>query len=95
VYYVEDHEIGGLWRISTNGGEPQPIYTDHPVKFYAIQDDQLYCLIEGESNAEIYHMNLDGSNQSKINSPTEKLHAINICGNRLLIVESPMMANIL
>jgi hypothetical protein len=88
VYYVEDHGIGGLLRISSNGGEPQPVLTDRPVKFYAIQGDLLYCLIEGENNAEIYRMNVDGSNQSKVNSPTEKLHAINISGNRLLIVES-------
>lgn len=86
VYYIEDHEIGGLWRISVEGGEPQQVLTDHPAKFYAIDDDLLYLIIDAGESVDVIRMNLDGSDQQTVFSITAKLHALNISNHRLLIV---------
>lgn len=87
VYYLEDNEGGGLWRVSTEGGEPQPLLTNHHALSYAIQDDLLYCLIDGGDSVDVIRMNLDGTEQEEVFSANEKIDAINISGNRLLIVE--------
>ena len=87
VYYLEDNEGGGLRRISIGGGEPQPLLTNHHAFFYAIQDDLLYCLIDGGDSVDVIRMNLDGAEQEQVFSANEKIDAINISGNRLLIVE--------
>lgn len=87
VYYLEDNEGGGLWRISIQGGEPQPLLTNHHALSYAIQDDLLYCLIDGGDSVDVIRMKLDGSEQEEVFSANEKIDAINISGNRLLIVE--------
>lgn len=87
VYYQEDNEGGGLWRISTDGGAPQPLLTNHHAISYAIQDDLLYCLIDGGDSMDIIRMKLDGSEQAEVFSANEKMQTINISGNRLLIVE--------
>lgn len=87
VYYLEDNEGGGLWRISTEGGEPQPLLTNHHALSYAIQDDLLYCLVDGGDSMDVIRMKLDGSEQGEVFSANEKIDAINISGNRLLIVE--------
>lgn len=87
VYYLEDNEGGGLWRISIMGGEPQPLLTNHRALSYAIQDDLLYCLIDGGDSVDVIRMKLDGSEQEEVFSANEKIDAINISGNRLLVVE--------
>lgn len=87
VYYLEDNEGGGLWRIPIVGGEPKPLLTNHHALFYAIQDDSLYCLIDGGDSVDIIHMKLDGSEQVQVFSANGKIDSINISGNRLLIVE--------
>ena len=87
VYYLEDNEGGGLWRISTERGEPQPLLTNHHALSYAIQDDLLYCLIDGGDSMDVIRMNLDGKEQKEVFSANEKMHTINVSGNRLLIVE--------
>jgi len=88
VYYMEDNEGGGLWRISLGDGEPQSLLTNHHTLFFAIQDDLLYCLIDGGDSVDVIRMNLDGSDQSEVYSVKIPPLAINISGNRLLIVES-------
>jgi hypothetical protein len=88
VYYMEDSEGGGLWRISLDDGAPQSLLTNHHTLFLAIQDDLLYCLIDGGDSMDVIRMNLDGSNQTEVYSAHEKLDAINISGNRLLILKS-------
>lgn len=87
VYYIEDSEGGGLWRISLGGGGPQSLLTNHHALSYAIQDDRLYCLIDGGDSIDVICMNLDGSNQSEVYSVQEKIGPINISGNRLLILK--------
>ena len=87
VYYLEDNEGGGLWRISIAGGEPQPLLTNHHAFSYAIQDDLLYCLIDGGDSVDVIRMKLDGSEQEEVFSANDKIEAINISGTRLLIVE--------
>ena len=76
-----------MWRVSTEGGEPQPLLTNHHALSYAIQDDLLYCLIDGGDSVDVIRMNLDGTEQEEVFSANEKIDAINISGNRLLIVE--------
>jgi hypothetical protein len=88
LYYIEDHDIGGLWRIPVDGGDAQPLLTDHPAKYYAIQDNLIYCMIDGGDSVDVIRMNLDGSNQSEVFSAQEKLDAINISGNRLLVLKN-------
>ena len=88
VYYLENNEGGGLWRIPIMGGEPQALLTNHRALSYTIQDDLLYCLIDGGDSMDVIRMNLDGSEHVEVFSANEKIHAINISGNRLLIVES-------
>lgn len=87
VYYLADNEGGGLWRISIQGGEQQPLLTNHHALFYAIQDDSLYCLIDGGDSVDVIRMKLDGSEQVQVFSANGKVDSINISGNRLLIVE--------
>jgi outer membrane protein assembly factor BamB len=87
VYYLVDNEGGGLWRISIEGGESQPLLTNHHAISYAIQDDLLYCLIDGGDSVDVIRMKLDGTEQEEVFSANEKIDAINISGNRLLIVE--------
>ena len=87
VYYLEDYEAGGLWRIPIGGGEPQPLLTNHHALSYAIQGDLLYCLIDGGDSMDVIRMNLDGSEQAEVFTANVKIQAMNISGNRLLIVE--------
>jgi hypothetical protein len=87
VYYMEDNEGGGLWRISLGDGELQPLLTDHHTLSFAIQDDLLYCLIDGGDSVDVIRMNLDGTNQTEVYSVHEKLDAINISGDHLLILK--------
>jgi hypothetical protein len=87
VYYIEDHEIGGLWRVSVDGGDPQPVFTSNPAKFYAIEDDLLYLLIDGGDSVDVIRMNLDGSNAKEVFSLKEKIHAISVSNHRLIIVK--------
>ena len=88
VYYLQGPEIGGLWRIPANGGDPQPLYSEHAVKFYAMDQNLLYAVIDGENSMDVIRMNLDGTEQETVYSVTEKIHAINLCAGRLLIVQS-------
>ena len=88
VYYMENNEGGGLWRISLGDGEPQSLLTNHHTLLFAIQNDLLYCLIDGGDSVDVIRMNLDGSDQSEVYSVKIPPLAINISGNRLLIVES-------
>jgi hypothetical protein len=88
LYYIEDHEAGGLWRIPVDGGDPQRLYTDSPAKYYAIQDNRIYCMIDAGNSVDVLRMNLDGSEQTVAFSAQEKLDAINISGNRLLILKN-------
>ena len=88
VYFMEDNQGGGLWRIPIDGGERQALLTDHHTLQYSIQDDQLYCLIDGGDSMDVIRMNLDGSDQTEVYASTEKIHSINTCGSRLLVVQS-------
>lgn len=87
VYYMEDSEGGGLWRIPIGGGDPKPLLTVHHTLRYAIVDDLLYCLVDGDDSVYVARMNLDGSNQTEVYSVHEKIYAINISGNRLLLLK--------
>ncbi len=100
VYYIENHEIGGLWRVPADGGEAQPLQTDFPAKIFAIEDGLLYLLVDGGDSVDVLRMNLDGSDQKEIFSLNEKIHAINISSGRPIIVKdgedgAPFMALIL
>lgn len=88
VYYIEDHEAGGLWRVPAEGGDKQPLFIDHPVKSFAMEDDSLYLIVDGGNSVDVIRMRLDGSEQAKIFSANEKLNAININEGRPLIVKS-------
>ena len=84
---MEDNEGGGLWRISLGDDEPQSLLTNHHTLFFAIQDDLLYCLIDGGDSVDVIRMNLDGTNQTEVYSVHEKLDAINISEEHLLILK--------
>ncbi len=86
VYYIEDYEIGGLWRVPADGGDPQPLQTDCPAKFYTIDEDMLYLIVDAGDSVDVVSMHLDGSDQQTVFSIHEKLHAVNVCNRRLLIV---------
>ncbi|MEN6417665.1 MAG: DUF5050 domain-containing protein, partial [Clostridiaceae bacterium] len=88
VYYVEDNPGGGFWRVSINGGEPQPLLTDYHALFYTIQEDTVYCLIDAGNSVDIVRMKFDGSKQETIYSSMEKLSAINASETYLLIVKA-------
>jgi len=88
LYYIEDHEAGGLWRIPVDGGDAQRLYTDSPAKYYAIQDNLIYCMIDAGDSVDVLRMSLDGSERSVVFSAQEKLDAINISENRLLILKN-------
>lgn len=88
VYFMEDNQGGGLWRIPIEGGERQPLYTNHHTLQYAILDGLLYCLIDGGDSVDIIRMNLDGTDQSEVYSVTEKIYSINTSNSSLLVVQS-------
>lgn len=88
VYYLVDNEGGGLWRMPVDGGETQPLLTNHRALFYSIQGDALYCLIDAGNSVDIVRMKLDGSEQTTIYSVQEKIDAISVTETYLLILKS-------
>jgi len=85
VYYIDGPDAGGISRVRVEGGEPQSLMTEYTAFFYAIQDDQIYCLIDAGESTDVLRMNLDGTDAETVYSSDGKIETINVSGNRLFI----------
>ncbi len=85
VYYIDGPDAGGISRVRVEGGEPQSLMTEFTAFFYAIQDDQIYCLIDAIESTDVLRMNLDGTDAETVYSSDGKIEALNVGGNRLFL----------